>query len=295
MKKRCLFCDVMVPTKTEGDFDRYVGCNCSPDGSYSLLRESQAAIYSLPHQKKRDMLHLISAYIRELTDCGGKVELSAEQLESIVNSPDIPIAIEEKGGRLLQYLQRHSGGPGEPVVIHPLSGNFNLTYSPNMQEMVYIMDKLSSERMLIREGTAFKLTEKGWNEATARAGGKKLKPCAILIPDFEALRTEWQDLLPKIEQYGYLPHLISNSQTQNRETVTLELISDSKLILADLTGQSPEVYFLAGYALGLKIPVIWTVSSKEADSLPLKLKEIRPIVRDTMEELAVILQQRLGS
>ncbi|MGG4554811.1 hypothetical protein [Paenibacillus humicus] len=294
-KKHCLFCDEIVPTKAEGDYDVYLGCSCSPGGFYSLLRDSYETIHSLPYHKKRDMFHLVSAYIREHTDREEKVTLSEGDLEAIVHSPNLPVTIEDKGNRLLQYLYRHSEGPGEPVVIQPLSSSYNLTYSPNLQELVYIIDKLRGEQLLIREGMAFQLTEKGWSEAAATAGGKKLKPCSVLIADGEGFRTEWlQMLLPTIEQYGYLPSLLAPAATENAKAYSLEQITDSKLVIADLTGQSPGVYFAAGYALGLNIPVIWTVKSSEAEMLPVRFKEIRPIVWDTAEELAAFLQQRLG-
>lgn len=295
IKKYCLFCEEIVTTKTEGDYDKYMGCSCSPDGFYSLLRESYETINSLPHHKKRKMFYLVSAYIRELTDCDEKVTLSANDLESIANSPKIPLTIDDKGNRLLQFLHRHTGGPGEPVVIHPLSSSYNLTYSPNLQELVYIIDKLVTMQLLIREGNTFKLTEKGWSEAAASAGGKKLKPCFVLISDNDNLRTEWLEILfPRIEQCGYMPRLLAHNKTKNDDTYTLESISESKLIIADLTDQSPEVYLAAGYAHGLNIPVIWTASSSEAEKLFVQIQNIRPIIWDSAEELASILQQKLS-
>lgn len=297
-KKRCLFCDEIVATKPEGDYDRYMSCSCAPGGSYRLRRDSYEPINSLPHPQKRGMLHIVSAYIRELTDRDEEVTLSVEDLESIVNSPTIPVTIDNKANRLLQYLYRHAEGAGESVIIHPLASNYNLTYSPNLQELVFIIDKLQNEQLIIREGTSFQLTEQGWREAATIEGGKKLKPCAILIANDEDLSTEWlEKLLPIIEQYGYLPRLLThaNSKTPSSEKYSLERIAESKLIIADLTSQSPEMQLAAGYALGLNIPVIWTVNSRNADHiLPISIKEIRPIVWDTAEELAVILQQRLS-
>ncbi|WP_379152235.1 hypothetical protein [Paenibacillus sp. sgz5001063] len=295
IRKHCLFCDEMVPVQQDGEYDKYTGCSCSPGGFYSLLRDSYEAITSLPHPRKRDLLHIVSAYIREQTDCGVKVVLAENDVESITNLPEIPVTLEDKGTRFLQYLYRHSEGPGEPVIIQPLSSSYNLTYSPNLQELVYIIDKLIGEQLIIREGMTFKLTDKGWSETAAKAGGKKIKPCFVLIPDDEDQRTEWLEmLLPKIEQFGYLPRLLAHDKTQNQDHNSLEFIGDSRLIIADLTGHSPEVYFTAGYALGLNIPVIWTVHSSEADILRVQIKDIRPIVYDTVEELAVILQQRLS-
>ncbi len=295
MKKHCLFCDEIVPIEQEGDYDRYLGCSCSPGGGYHLRRDSYESINALPHPKKRDLLHIISAYIREKTDCNDKVYLKADDLESIADSPNIPVTIEDKGNRLLQYLYRHSEGPEEPVAIHPLSNNYNLTYSPNLQELVYIIDKLGNEQFLIREGMNFKLTEKGWNEAAASTGGKKLKACSILIQGGNELHGEWQEkLLPKIGQFGYQPTLLTHTQSPENEQYDLGLIAESKLIIADVTGQAPGVYFAAGYALGIGTPVIWTVNSSDADKLTVQLQEIRPIVWDTAEELAVLIQQKLS-
>ncbi|WP_410511153.1 hypothetical protein PaeBR_13660 [Paenibacillus sp. BR2-3] len=243
---------------------------------------------------KRQNFPIVSAYIRELTDGDEKVALSSEDIEPLTNSPRIPVTLEEKGNRLLQYLYRHSERAGEPVVIS-LSSSYNLTYSPNLQELVYIIDKLRNEQSIIREGMTFKLTEKGWSEAAARAGGRKLKPCFVLISDNNHESMEWSErVLPKIEQCGYLPRLLNHSRTRYYEKYSLELISGSKIIIADLSDPSPAVYFTAGYALGLNIPVIWTVNGSVADQLVLPSNDIRPIVWDNTEELAALLQQRLN-
>ncbi|MFD1904139.1 hypothetical protein ACFSQ7_08840 [Paenibacillus rhizoplanae] len=64
-KKHCAFCDQIVPITADGEYDQYIDCSCSPGGSYSLLRDSYESILALSFQQKRDMLHLISGYIRE--------------------------------------------------------------------------------------------------------------------------------------------------------------------------------------------------------------------------------------
>lgn len=293
-KKLCVFCSEIVPIESKGEHDRYVGCHCSPDGFYSLLRDSYDPIRAFPHHTKRQLFPIISAYIRELTDCDERVTLSIEDLETIRNSPRIPVTIEEKGSRLLQYLYRHSEGPGDPVVINPLSQSFNLTYSPNLQELVYIIEKLREEQLIVRESVTFRLTEQGWSEAAARAGGRKLKSCFVLLSDDVDLCAEWSErLLPKLEQCGYQPRLFNHPGTDNADN-SMQQISESKLIIADLTNHSPEVYFGAGYALGINIPVIWTVNRSHAGKLFVQTQQIRPIVWDTAEELAAVLQQRLS-
>lgn len=289
-----MFCDAIVPIEREGEYDRYLGCSCSPGGHYDLHMDSYEVINALPHPAKRDLLHIISAYIREKTDCGEAVYLSAGDLEPIAGSPKTPVTIEDKGSRLLQFLYRHSDAPGHPVMIHPLSSSYNLTYSPNLQELVYIIDKLATEQLLIREGMNFQLTQQGWNEAAASAGGKKLKPCCVLLGGDEEQYSLWQDnLLPVIGQYGYLPEILRHPARPESGQYTLGQLAESRLIVADLTGRPAGVYFAAGYALGLDIPVIWTVHSSSAAQLDVQLQDIRPLVWDTAEELAVLIRQKL--
>ncbi|WP_150275259.1 hypothetical protein [Paenibacillus tepidiphilus] len=296
LKKHCLFCDDIVPTEQVGNYDKYIGCTCSPGGSYGLLSDSYEAVNTLPYPQKREMFHIISAYIRERTDHGDKLVLSAGDLPDIVKHQDIPVTIEDKGSRLLQYICRHTAGPLEPVVIQPLARSYNLTYSANLQELVYIIDKLQGEQLLIREGMTFKLTEAGWSEAVAAAGGKPLKPCSVLLADEDRWLTDWTEaLLPRIEQCGYKPELLAAKDTQQQGTSPLEQISDSQLIIADLTGPASGIYFMGGYALGSGIPVIWTVHRSAADNLSVQPHDIRPMVWDTAEELAAVLQQRLTS
>lgn len=294
-KKRCLFCTEIVRIEEKGKHDHYLACNCAPGGFYSLLRDSYDEINRLSYRIKSKLFPIISAYIREQSDCSEAVTLAVEDLEAIENSPKIPVTIEEKEGRLLQYLYRHSEGPGDPVVIHPLTQSFNLTYSPNLQELVYIIEKLKEGQFIIREGMTFRLTEKGWSEAAATAGGRRLKSCFVLLTDDNDTRYEWsKGIFPKIEQCGYLPSLFHETEKEAREYYSIEQIAESRLIIADLTNRSPEVYLAAGYALGKGIPVIWTLKRNSADKLYVQSHSIRPIIYDTTEELAAMLQQSLS-
>ncbi|MDQ8737738.1 hypothetical protein [Paenibacillus sp. LHD-38] len=293
-KKRCLFCSEIVPIEVKGEYDRYLSCNCSPGSYYSLLSDHYSAINSLSYSVKNKRFPLISGYIREHSDCGERVTLTIEDLEAIEKAPTIPVSVEDKEARLLQYVYRNSVAPGESVVIQPLANNYNLTYSPNLQELVYIIEKLREAQLLIREGMTFKLTEKGWNEAAASAGGRKLKSCYVLLPEDQGIRNEWlESIFPKIEQSGFLPRLFQQADREDSEAQSITEISDSKLIIADITYHAPEVYFAAGYALGRNIPVTWTMKSSQGVDSYVHAQPVRPLIWDNPEDLATMLQQRL--
>ncbi|GIP23804.1 hypothetical protein [Paenibacillus sp. J22TS3] len=294
-RKQCLFCDGIVSIVTEGEYDRFVSCHCSPTGDYLLERGSYNSIQALPYQDKRQILHVVSAYIREMSGAGKKVRITAEGLNDIMNSPEIPVTIEDKAGRLLLYLYKNSGAPDDPVVIRPLSHSFNLTYSPNLQELVFIIDRLVSEGSISREGGTFKLTAKGWKEAEARAGGRKLKSCSVIMPE-GGLTVDWQEkVLPRLEQCGYQPHIWREEVDASLDISPVELIHERQLVVADVTKPSPDVYYAAGIAAGSKVPVIWTARQSEYEPLPAHANHIRPLVYQSAEDLAEKLQQKLLS
>ncbi|XEC97271.1 hypothetical protein AB6A23_12380 [Paenibacillus tarimensis] len=293
-KKRCFFCNETVEVDVRSDCEWYIGCNCSPDGEYGLRSESIDQFHSLAYAVKREMFPIISAYIREKTDCGEEVRLTIEDVNSIKHSADRPATVKEKGARLLQYLHRHSSGPNEPVVIHPFSRSFNLTYSLTLQEFVYIITNLLDEQVIEREGNTLRLTEKGWREAVAGLQGRTYKPCVVLLSDVHKQHPEWSNnILPTIERCGYIPQVAEKPEEDLPGCQTDRLLSKCKLVIADLSGHLPDVYFAAGLALGMNKTVIWTVPRSDAGRLPVRSELIRPMVWGTTDELAAMLHERL--
>jgi hypothetical protein len=292
--KRCLFCDKVVPVRPKGDHESFIGCCCAPDGSYSLRRDSYDYYGSLSYQIKRHMFPIISGYIRELTDNEETVALSADDLEAIQTSPRIPGSVEQKENKLLNYFHRHSSGPYEPVMIGQLADNRNLTYSPNIQEFVYIIEKLRDEKLIERIGTTFKLTDRGWAAATERAGEKRSKPCFVMIPELDDIRQAWSEkVIPVIERFGYAPRVYAFSKWSKVDDAAIRSISESKLFVADLSGHCPEIYFAGGLALGMEVPVICSVKREYTDAMPIQSMQIRPIGWESADELAELMQQRL--
>ncbi|MFC5648914.1 hypothetical protein ACFPYJ_07190 [Paenibacillus solisilvae] len=294
--KRCLFCDQIVAVKQKGMDDWYISCNCSPGGTYALDRASYDSYYALSYSEKRQLFPVISAYIREMTDCDEQVRLSYKDIQMFESSPIIPTTIEEKGIKLLRYLHRHCSKPGEAVVIHQLSSSYNLTYSMNLQELVYIIEKLKGEEYIERVGGKFWLTDKGWQEAVLCAGGQRLKPCLLLVSGTSEQRVEWpEELFPKLEQCGYLPRMMEITDSGALNAQTMQLISESKLLIADVSGQASLACFAAGYALGVDVPVLWVVHSADANKMKMPFDRIRPLIWDSEESLGQMLEQQLAN
>ncbi len=294
MKKQCLFCEEIVVVKQEERNELYIGCLCSPDGMYALQKGSYEVFQSFPYQRKHDWFHLISAFIRENTDQGKKVLLNADEIENIITASQIPVTIEEKGYRLLQYLYMNCKQAGEAVVIHPLSNSYNLTYSPNLQELIYIIDRLSHQQLIIREGSSFMLTEQGWQVAASRSKHRKQKRCIVIVSRQNNEYELWQELFfPMLEQLGYVPSLWNNWSETLGEDSEEEQFAACNLVIADITILEPEIYLAGGYAMGAGIPVVWTISSGEEGLANPNLAKLDSIVYDSILELVENFEKKL--
>ncbi|BBH20761.1 hypothetical protein Back11_21060 [Paenibacillus baekrokdamisoli] len=297
--KRCLFCDQMVPVKEKGTDDWFISCNCSPGGSYGLQQASYDSYNALGYSIKRQLFPLVSAYIREKTDCDEQVRLTFNDFARFEQLSTSPMSVEEKGIKLLQYLFRHSSKPDEPVVIHQLSLSFNLTYSINLQELVYIIEKLKGEEYLERIGSTFWLTEKGWKEAASYSGSRRLKPCLLLIAGDSVPLLDWSEgLIAKLGECGYLPHMVELSDSTGLNEQTMHLIVESKLVIVDASGQGTAACFAAGYAIGLEVPVLWAVHAGETGPMktpyrPIPSKKFQSLVWDNEAHLMTLLQKQL--
>jgi hypothetical protein len=64
-----------------------------------------------------------------------------------------------------------------------------------------------------------------------------------------------------IEETGFIYTIVNQETTPHDQKITDEIIAgikSSRMIITDFTNNSTNVYFEAGFAMGMKIPVIWT-------------------------------------
>ncbi|TYP76356.1 hypothetical protein [Paenibacillus methanolicus] len=289
--KRCLFCEQIVPARLVGEELLFENCFCAPSGQYRLRHDYYATGQEAGFRAKSELFPLVSGYIRERTEYDEAVALTEETIASIRTSPDVPGSIEEKAIRLIRYLYRNAQGANVPVFIHRLTERYNLTYSPNLQEFIYIIDCLRQEGLIERSGSSLKLTEEGWAKAAEAEGKLGAKRCAVLLPRDEQLRQAWiDDILPGLASIGYQPMLNTWEEQRRGDEDAATMLAGCKFAIADATGQSPSVFYAAGFAQGNRIPVIWTVRKEQADGVSVPPGQARPIRWADTEELAAKLQ-----
>ena len=109
------------------------------------------------------------------------------------------------------------------------------------------------------------------------------------------LRAAWTNgFEPAIRAAGYVPSRIDEKEFLGGITDQIMAeIRRSRFVVADYTGQKNGVYFEAGFALGLPLPVIPTCRADKIEKLHFDIKHLNTLVWKNAGELADLLTKRI--
>ena len=93
---------------------------------------------------------------------------------------------------------------------------------------------------------------------------------------------------------GYDPVRVDRVEHTNRiDDEIIAHIRAASFVVTDFTGHRGGVYFEAGFALGLNLPVIWTCQKDDMKDLHFDIRQYNTIDWETPEDLALRLQRRI--
>lgn len=103
-----------------------------------------------------------------------------------------------------------------------------------------------------------------------------------------------------IEELGFNYTIVSQDTTTHNKAISDEIIAklkSSRIVIADFTNHRNSVYFEAGFAMGMKIPIIWTCQEGHEDDLSfdtrqyphLVWKDGRDLKRQVSDRIQVII------
>ena len=102
------------------------------------------------------------------------------------------------------------------------------------------------------------------------------------------LKPAWEDgISPALKKAGFRPYRVDAEPHINRiDTKIITEIKNSRFLVADVTLQRPGVYFEAGYAIGLGLPVFWCVRSDDLKNVHFDTRQYNHIVWEDEKYLA---------
>ena len=231
----------------------------------------------------------LSAWIREKNECGEKVRFTKEEvIDNILASiPDYrPF---EKQLKLLQALGRRSRAPGDTYQVN-ITIDLPLAYASGAKELAFYLQALE-ERGLAKKATAsghMEITSAGWDYLDRHASDLEEKTQGFVAMSFSGeMRPMWEDAIrPAIQEAGYTAYRVDEEpHSDNIIFKIMAEIKDSRFVVADVTEQRNGVYFEAGYALGLGLPVIWSVRKDDAENVHFDTAQYNQVRWESAEEL----------
>lgn len=219
----------------------------------------------------------------------------------------VPRRIPDKAIRLLSALARRTKFFGELKELH-LENDVPLAYSINSAEFRNFVNYLHESQLIERQPwtssptVSVRVTAHGFETLEARnPTGLESNSAFVAMWFDESINQAFRDgIKPAIEDDCGFRAVRIDLEEHNDDIIdrVLAEIRKARFIVADFTRHRNGVYFEAGYALGLRIPVIWLCRSDDIGNAHFDTEHFNHIVwKDSVDlrnRLAVRIQATVG-
>ncbi len=266
-------------------------------GDYVLWKETEPLIESLNEQQKA---RLTTWLIDQRTQGDPVPEISEENLDYARQKRNLQV--HERAERLLKYLasQTDTIGTGINIQRHTFSP-YAWSESIRWEEVVYLLNYLCESGWLDHTETNNRIDEDmGLTHGVITvAGYNQIADQTVAADSTQAFVAMWfnpkmdkiynQGIIPAVEATGFTPYRVDREHFLGKiDDQVIAEIRRSRFLIAEMThgndGARGSVYFEAGFALGLGIPVIYTCRKDLIEKLHFDTRQY-PHLDWTNEEL----------
>jgi nucleoside 2-deoxyribosyltransferase len=246
--------------------------------------------------------HRLSAWIRARAESDQEPPeiTSKTEVELLSDLPSYRVS--EKLLLLIQVLDRRSAFPGEIISLIP-EWDYPIAWASGKIEFDYLLQSLINRGLVNLHsiggsiGDTFSpnisITTEGWDYIDQHSRDHIVSNQVFIAMSFsDNLRSAWEiGIRDTLLGIGYRPYRVDAQPHLDRVDVKIMAeIKNSKFVVADVTGQRPGVYFEAGYALGLGLPVIWCVREDDLKNIHFDTRQYNHIVWNSEDQLATELE-----
>lgn len=236
----------------------------------------------------------LSAWIRDRNERHAEVpKLTTDTLEDLQKG--LPnYGPREKQIILLQNIERKTEYPGQTVKIIP-KYDIPLAWASAEEELRYYVQSLIDRNLIQKMSQeigpvplSIAITADGWDYLEQLERHIEERTQAFVAMSFSAdLKSIWEGpIRSAIEKSGYKPCRVDAEPHIDRiDAKIISEIKNSRFVVADVTGQKLGVYFEAGYAIGLGLPVLWCVRKDELEKVHFDTRQYNHIVWETENDL----------
>lgn len=307
-KTKCPVCDY------EAEILQYSGgpwnLSCPRCGEFEISDVSAHVLGTWSQQKKANL----SGWIRE--NPGARIfETALRKLEHL-RTPTVG----EKAEKLLLAIARQHPKAGIPIPLFRavikktvnigsnvpsftadvLPQVLSQAWAQDSQEGVFlIFTYLVQHKKFLQDadGGAFMITPDGWSYIHSLTHALTPSNLGFIAMWFDKSMDEAHVAIREaIKSAGYDSLRIDGTEHNNKiDDEIIAAIRRSKFVVADFTGHRGGVYFEAGFAGGLGIPVIWMCREDELEKVHFDTRQYNHIVwrSGDLPEMKISLQRRI--
>ncbi|MDP2982078.1 MAG: hypothetical protein Q8O92_01960 [Candidatus Latescibacter sp.] len=299
---QCVFCEQTIEKISHNGI---YNCSCQNCGKYNISLEasqdlpSYNSTYGEIERKYKGKNHLFSGYIREMNELNRPIGLiTNKNYESMLSSPMIPKTTMEKLDKLLLHIYRKTEHLYKKLDIY--DNIPAIAYAKNSEELIQMLRALRDLNYLILSRSSnsnlVSLTIDGIQRAeNLQKEVVNSTQCFVAMcfsPEMLEIYNKY--IMKAVEETDYKP--LNISQKEHNDNICDQIIAEirkSKFLIADFTGNRGGVYFEAGFALGLGLPVIYTCKKADLEVVHFDVNHYNIIVWETGDELYERLKYRI--
>ena len=268
---------------------------CATCEKFSITRTALSALAQTP--EKYGPRHLLSGAIRNIYESSGPPQLDSANLKSLLDSVSVPQDPLQYCELLLKHCCRMTGKLGKSVDLL-MDHDHSLVFASDADDFRYIIDSTRKLGWIEpgRDNKGYSVSLDGWRKfAELRKKQIRSNKAFVAMWFDKSLNKAWRDgFKVALVDRGFDPVRIDLKEHNEKicDRIIAEIRS-SGLLVADFTGQRGGVYFEAGFAMGLGIPVIWTCREDDVGKLHFDTRQYNHIVWKTPSELKKKLLNRI--
>lgn len=287
----CPICNNVADNPKPVDFDGEQ-INCLRCGKYRISGSANSMLPAALMNNKRKIANA-SGWIQEHQN----VLITTETINqlSILSTPSYG----ERKRKLLDFLQKNSDSLGQRLRLDNsmMQRLASACWCSDDKEISFLISSAEIDALIEHGGSGLRLTAKGYDYLAQLDvnPASQIGFCAMWFDD--SMKAIWRDAIsPAILAAGYEPKRIDEHPHNNRiDDEIIALIRRSRFVVADFTGQRGGVYFEAGFALGMNLPVIWTVKKSALADVHFDNRQYNFVTweEDNLPEFKLNLQYRI--
>ncbi len=218
--------------------------------------------------------------MRAATDRQGEYAevLTHDNIERILASSGAPDGVDRQIDLFLHAIGRDEEYFGRTTKTQPIEPWIARAFLPDEGTLVGLAHELAQAGYINFQEprphyVQFSLRIKAWERLRARQVAKQSSQVFVarwFCAEMERVHDD--AIVPAVQDVGLVPYCVNREHfTDPIDDTIIAEIRRSRAVIVDVTGERPSVYFEAGFARGLEIPVIWTCNASWTTRLPVRV------------------------